>query len=128
MPALPKFLKKIFSDPELETVRDIAVGKLFDAIDDYATWYSEHGLFLPPDFVTDPGTWTIILSKMQRAFKLLNDESYEEGELWDAKHKWDNFGEKDNQKIKELEKEIQEGLALFGKYLFWLTDKKECKS
>ena len=124
MSILPKFLKKLFSDPELETVRDIAVARIFDAVNDYSTWYSEKGLFLFPDYAFDPSTWTNVLFKMQRAFRLLHDELYEEGELWDAKHKWDNFGEKDSKKIEELEKEIQEGLALFGKYLFWITEKE----
>lgn len=120
-------LKRIFRKTPREnvTIRDIAVEALFEAIDDYADWYSEEGLLLPPDYATAPTDWNIALQKMQRAFRLLYEEARKEGDFWEAKHAWDDFKEQDKEKIEQLNKEIEEGLALFGKCLFYLTDTKK---
>lgn len=113
------------------TIRDACVHLLAQDVIDYSDWYEEHGIKLPPDFATDPSGWTEALHKMKRAFSLLLDEKNGEGELYDAKHEWwlrsDRVNQliiPDEEKVKKLEREIAEGLALFGKYLFWMTDDK----
>ena len=105
-----------------DTIRDVTVRALTDAINEYADWSCEQGLYLPPDFATDPTGWAETLRSIQRAFNLLSDELDQTGALWEAKNKWQHYGEKDTEKIEELNKEIIKGLTLFGKYLFYLTD------
>lgn len=112
-----KFLKR-----QPETMRDKTVKTIFSMIEKYSKWYDEHGLYLPPDYASDPSAWSEALHKMSRAFKLLIQEMNGEGELWEAKNKWKKYGEEDTEKIKELEAEIKEGLSLFGSQLFYLTD------
>lgn len=107
------------------SMRDITVSLLAEFLEDYAKWYSAHGIHLPPSFETDPTAWTEALRKMARAFNLLNDEQNKEGELWKAKYEWEEYGEKDVAKIEELEKEIKEGLLLFGQNLYFMTDPKK---
>lgn len=104
------------------TLRDTIVTSVFKNIDEYADWYAEAGLLLPPDFATDPTQWTEALRKMQRAFSLVSEEIDGYGELWEAKNKWKEFNEKDAEEIKLLEQEINEGFALFGKYLYYMND------
>ena len=121
-----RFLKTKKEEP-YRTARDIIVQNISGIINDYVTWHSEHGLFMPPDFATDPTSWLIVLSKMKRSFSLLEEELREEGELWEAKNKWKKFNEQDTEKIEELNAEIVEGLTLFGKYLFYLTEDQRKK-
>lgn len=103
-------------------IRDYSVQALYRLVSDYSDWYEEHGVKLPPDFATDPTAWTVCLQKMKRAFCLLHDEQNGSGPLWNAKHKWAQFGEVDSEEIKDLEQEIHEGLSLFGKYLYYMQD------
>jgi len=118
-----KCFNKIFKKKkEINTIRNVAVESLYHIIEDYSNWYAEHGLYLPPDYATDPSKWTTELQKMKRAFQLLYEEIYEEGELFEAKTKWKEYGQEDIEKIKELEKEIIEGMTLFGSQLLYLTD------
>ena len=121
---MKNIFKKLLHPDGEETIRDIAVLTLYEVISDYSDWQEQHGLYLPPDFATDPTGWAIALQKMKRAFRLLYEEIMSEGELWEAKNKWKDYGEEDVEEIKELNEEIQEGLTLFGKYLFYLTDPK----
>lgn len=108
--------------PKATLVRDIAVMSVFEPLDEYIDWACEQGIYLPPGYETDPTGWNEALRKMQRAFRMLHEEQMEEGELYKAKNEWKQFAEQDVDSIKALEKEIQEGLALFGKYLYFLTD------
>ena len=110
---------------DLVSIRDIAIENLYLAIEDYSDWYQEHGLYLPPDYYTDPSEWNEILHKIKRSFRLLYEEIHGYGELWEAKNKWDKFGQQDTEKIKDLNQEIKEGLDLFGSQLFYLTDPKK---
>jgi hypothetical protein len=82
-------------------------------------------MYLPPDYAKDPSGWSEALHAMKRAFCLLYEELNKEGELWEAKNKWNEFGEQDTEKIEELNGVIKYGLTLFGKYLFYLTDPKK---
>lgn len=111
-----------FDQKKQPTIRDKAVTSLTQMIESYSDWYEEKGLYLPPDYQADPTSWTEALHKVKRAFKMLNDEMDGTGELWEAKNGWSKFGEKDIEKINELEKEIKEGLAIFGQQLLYLTD------
>lgn len=104
------------------TIRELTVRRVFKSLNEYADWACESGLYLPPDYAKDPTGWNEVLRKMQRAFRLLSEELDGEGQLWEAKNKWKQFGEQDKEEVQALEKEIQEGLTLFGKYLFYLTD------
>lgn len=110
---------------KVDTIRDVAVRALYHIVEDYSDWYEEHGLYLPPDYAADPTRWTEDLHRIKRAFKLLYDELDGEGELYAAKTKWSKYGEVDAEEIKHLEKEINEGLEIFGKQLFYLTDPKK---
>jgi len=118
-------VRAYFSGKKQVTIRDIAVQVMTDVISDYSDWYEEKGLYLPPDFATDPAGWTEALHKIKRAFTLLDDEAHQEGELWEAKNRWKEYGEQDAERIKELEHEIQEGLLLFGQNLQYMTDPKK---
>lgn len=113
-----------------QTIRDKVVKTMWRKIENYSDWYEEQGLYLPPDYAADPSGWTEALHKVKRAFLLLKDEMNGEGELWKAKNQWKQFGEQDVEKIQELEKEIKEGLTIFGSQLLFLTDtiKKEDRS
>jgi len=115
-----------FTSKKNLTIRDQCVHLFADEIAGYSDWYEEKGLKLPPDFAQNPSEWTEVLHKMKRAFQLLKEEKDGEGAYWLAKNKWKEFGiiEQDTEEIEEYEEEIQEGLMLFGKYLFWLTDDK----
>jgi hypothetical protein len=108
-----------------KTIRDVAVESLCEMISDYSSWYDEHGLYLPPDYEADPTSWTEALHKVKRAFLLLNDELHQHGELWEAKNKWKKYGEQDSEEINRLNKEIEEGLAIFGAQFFYFTDYKK---
>ena len=108
-------------DGDKETIRDKTVRVLFERVNEYVDWACEEGLYLPPDFATDPTAWATTLRDIQRAFTLLNDELNQEGELWEAKNKWKEFGEKNVEEMEYLNKEVEKGLTLFGKYLFYLT-------
>ena len=107
-----------------ESIRDITVRALYEAITDYSNWYECYGLYLPSSFATDPTGWTEALHKMKRAFQLLYDELHQEGELWDAKQKWVAYGEQDVEQLHDLEKEVTEGIRLFGENLMYMTDPK----
>jgi len=109
----------------VDTIRDVAVDNLYRIVEDYSQWYAEHGIHLPPDYASDPTGWTIALMKMERSFKLLYEEMNGYGELWEAKNGWKKYGAIDIEKINELEREIKEGLSLFGSQLLYLTDPKK---
>lgn len=118
-------LRKVFSEDSKEgskTIRDTAVEALYYAITDYSDWYDEQGLYLPPDYASNPSEWCEVLHQMKRAFRLLFEELHGEGELWAAKSGNGEYTGQDTERVEKLEKEIQEGLALFGKYLYFLTD------
>lgn len=108
-----------------KTIRDTAVKALFDIVSDYSEWYDEHGLYLPPDYMHDPTGWCEDLHKVKRAFTLLYEDLNEKGELWEAKKKWEKFGEQDAEKLKDLNNEILDGLRIFGAQLLYLTDPKK---
>ena len=67
-----------------------------DMVVTYTTWQCEHGKHLPKEFETDPAAWAEILRKIERAWMLLRGWHPERDE--------------------NLRKEIEEGMALFGKY------------
>lgn len=96
--------KDRFAIGKADTIRDTAVKHLAEIIEDYSLWYEEHGIHLPPEYAHDPTGWTNDLQKVREAFLLLEDE--------------------DEEAIKAKEKEIVEGLTIFGKQLFYLTDPK----
>lgn len=80
-------------------------------IKEYARVEAESGIFLPPDFKTDPARWLETLRAMEYSFDELNKEF---------------SGEKiscinDEIKLEERAKKIQKGLELFGKYLMDLN-------
>ena len=114
-------LNKIFKKSK-PNIKDLAIKSLYSAIKDYSVWYANHGLYLPPDYATDPGKWTMDLQGIERAFRLLKEESEGRGELYEAKNKWKQFGETDTEKINDLEKEIKKSLKVFGEELLYLTD------
>lgn len=105
-------------------IRDLTIRAIYEPLTDFVDWSCEQGLYLPPDYEKDPSGWAETLRHMQRAFRMLYEELDGRGELWEAKNKWKDFGEQDTQKVAELEKDIQEGLSLFGKYLFYLIEEK----
>lgn len=105
---LNKFFKK-----KPKSIRDIAVNSLYKEIEEYDKWYPEKGMYLPPDYATDPSGWNEVLHQMSRAFKILDDKDNNRGKIWD---------DSDKIKIAKLEEEIKSGLFLFGKYLYWLDD------
>lgn len=109
---------------KLRDIRGFTVSKIGPLVDAYTEWYAENGLALPPEYATDPSAWTEVLRKMQRAFMLLQTQNTPGSELYEAAHKWDAFNERDADEISLLEQEIKDGLAAFGKYLFWMQDSK----
>lgn len=111
-----------FNGRSKETIRGTAVRELYPLISKYADWNAEHGMYLPPDFASDPTGWANALRDMQRAFRILKEELEGEGELWEAKNRWKKYGQEDSQEICEIEAQIERGLTLFGKYLYFLTN------
>jgi hypothetical protein len=97
-----------------KTIRDLSVEKLYKPVYEYCSWYVEQGIYLPPDYAKDPSGWSEVLNQIKYAFRLLYEYSERSGELWEAR--------KDKEATAKLEKEIQSGFSLFGKYLFFLTD------
>jgi hypothetical protein len=112
------------NDDEPKTIRDVAVEALAPIIEDYSHWYDEHGLYLPPDFATRPTDWCEELHAIKRALNLLKDEKNGEGELWEAKNAWKEYGEHDAEKVEELNKFIDAAFTSIGKQLLYLTDPK----
>ena len=110
--------------PEAFTIRDVVARNVAELMKAYHRWYSEDGLYLPPEYEADPSGWTEALRKMSRAFQLVAHIDDEDGELHNALHKWDSVGEKDVEEIRRLEDEIIEGFTLFGKNLYYLKDDK----
>lgn len=117
--------KSFFRNKKIITVREAAIKNLSSVVSDYSDWYEQFGIYLPPGYETDPTAWTNVLQKMKRAFQLLAEEMNEEGELWEAKNHWKNFNQVDTEKINDLEREIKEGLTLFGTNLIYMTDLKK---
>jgi hypothetical protein len=105
-------------------IRDEAVRVLYPLIKEYSKWYDEHGIYLPPEYKNDPTAWTEALHKMEKSFRMLYENLNEEGELWSAENRWKEFGEKDAEAVKEIEKEIAKGLTLFGSQLVYMVDPK----
>lgn len=101
---------------KVKTIRELTIKRIYPMLDKYIDWACDCGLYLPPDYALDPTSWAEALRKMQRAFRILSMEYEGEGELWKAKV------DKNEEKIARLEADIQEGLTLYGKYLFFLTD------
>lgn len=122
-------LRTAFKGDKLEPVnvslRDITASLLNEFVEDYSDWYERRGIHIPDSYNGDATAYTEDLHKMKRAFRLLAEELEGEGELWDAKHAWEAYGEKDVMKIEELEAEIREGMLLFGKNLYYMTDTKK---
>lgn len=67
-----------------------------DKVEAYTIWQCEHGKHLPDKFKADPAAWTEILRKIERAWVIIRDVYFEEDE--------------------GLIKEVEEGMALFGRY------------
>ena len=120
-----KYFSRIFKrEPKDKIIRDGAVKALYPLIGDYSKWYDEYGIYLPPDYKTDPTAWTEALHKMERAFRILHENLNEEGELWSAENRWKEFGERDADAVREIEKDITKGLTLFGANLVYMIDPK----
>lgn len=107
---------------EQKSIRQVAVENLTDLISDYAEWYHRAGLYLPPAYAADPTGWSEALQKIERAFDLVsgNDDDYT---LAQFNAETGLVG--DLQNLEDLEKEINEGFALFGANLLYLTDIKK---
>lgn len=119
-------LTKLFKGDEetkTKTIRDATIESLYYLVDEYCSWAVEQGTYLPPGYETDPTSWSEVLNSIKRAFRLLFEEMNNEGELWEAKSGGGEYTGQDTEKVEKLEKEIQEGLAHFGKYLFYLQDR-----
>lgn len=100
-------------------IRDYVIKNTYPLIHEYYQWYLEHGLHLPETLAQDPTEWTEILRKMDRAFSLYLTRDDEDGLWQDAKR-----SHRDNELWPKYEAEMQEGFALFGKYLKELRDDK----
>ena len=118
-----EYFSRIFErKSEDKIIRDEAVKVLYPLIKAYSEWYNEHGIYLPPDYKNDPSAWTEALHKMERAFRILHENLNEEGELWSAENRWKEFGERDADAVREIERDIAKGLALFGANLVYMID------
>ena len=123
--AVKNFFSKFKKKEKEITIRDKAVKALCIAVGEYSQWYDEHGLYLPPDYATNPSEWNEVMHKIKRAFRLLYDEMNKEGDLWEVKNKWEKYGQKDVEEIEALEKEIRDGFILFGSQLLYMNDIKK---
>lgn len=59
----------------------------------YTTWQCEHGRYLPKEFHGDPAAWAEVLRKIELAWTRVRDNGIEGNEA-----------------------QVEEGMALFGKY------------
>lgn len=122
---LNKMLNKVLrgeDEKETKTIRDATIENLYYLVDEYCSWYVEQGLYLPPGYETNPTGWNEVLNSIKRAFRLLFEDMNGEGQYYEAKKLAGSDG-KDSADLEKIEKDIQEGLAYFGKHLFHLTDR-----
>lgn len=100
----------------------------------FNTWQKEHGVGTPADFANNPAEWLEVLNKMEKAFENMARDNFSCGFGVDDFHsvpskadfkepldyeqalkEWHRVSDRRN-------KEIEEGLALFGKYYQGLWD------
>lgn len=91
-------LSRGYDDTEVWNLDDALTALIQPRLKCYVTWQTEHGSATPDEFAKDPAAWLEVLRKMERAFDLLVDSR---SSLTDTP---------------EAQQEIEEGLALFGRY------------
>jgi hypothetical protein len=103
-----------YSDPDVWNLNSFIIKKTYAPLKDFVKNYEEHGMSLPTEFATDPGTWLMILKKIEFAF----DSS------WDDEFEIENRFTKgmNNEQVKEHYLKVEEGLTLFGRYIHDLWD------
>lgn len=107
-------LTRGYSDLDVMLVGDFVFEKTYKPLKKFIKHYEEHGMALPLEFATDPGTWLSILKKIEFAFD----------SEWSVQNEIENRFTKGmtDEKIKEHDKKVEEGFTLFGKYLLYLYD------
>lgn len=104
------------TSPCVMELNRLIVSRLKEHISNYVIHQEEQGMYLPKEFETNPAAWLIVLGKIRFAF----DQTY---------LKMNNLENpvtknKNATQLSDIDKQIQEGFELFGKYLL---DLKEIK-
>lgn len=102
-------------------IRTFVIDKVAPVIEEYASWYAEFGVSLPPAYELDPTGWTIVLWKINRAFELAKTIDDEDSE-WAEARACENV-EIREKLLADLQDEVTSGFRLFGKHLMDLFDK-----
>lgn len=103
-----------YADPDVWNLNSFIIGKTYAPLKEFVQNYEEHGMSLPDEFATDPGTWLNILKKIELAFDSVWDDEFE---------KENRFTKGMNtEQVKEHNLKVEEGLTLFGKYIRNLWD------
>lgn len=89
------------------------IEKLYSPLKDFIAHYETHGMSLPMEFATDPGTWLMILKKIEYAFDAEYEKICGEDDMIYGLNK---------KQLEEHDEKVQEGFELFGKYLRDLWD------
>lgn len=126
---------KGYSDDQVWGLNSAITTYVYPRLKEFYRWQSEHGRSVPIDFEKDPASWLEVLRKMVRAFELMMIDDYELGaEKWEETFgvpKMVDFGTKEEYERawqgylsgqEKINKEIQEGIELFGKYMRNLWD------
>lgn len=110
-------MSKLKSEPNIFDTAEMTeswVSPLAPRIDEYVDWYAENGLYLPKEYAQRPSDWTEVLRKIQRAFNLMAQTKRT------ARQELDNAITKkkagDESEFNTLVRDVDEGLALFGKH------------
>lgn len=106
-------ITKGYCEEDVWNLNSFIVNKTYKPLKEFVKHYEEHGLALPAEFATDPGSWTLILKKIEYAFD----------DVYNSEHDYDYDRTRyTGEKLEEHYKKVEEGLTLFGKYLRNLWD------
>ena len=121
IPNVPNILKwkvqriiKGYSDYDIYNLNSFIFNKTYKPLKIFIKHYEEHGMSLPSEFASDPGTWLLILKKIEFAFDAhWADENDEENHFTKGMT---------SEQIEEHYKKVEEGFTLFGRHIRDLWD------
>ena len=103
-----------YSESDVSDLSSYILDKVYYPLKSFIKDYEEHGMHLPIEFASDPGSWLMILKKIEFAFDVVYSEEYGDKNGYTL-----NMNE---EQIKEHNLKVEEGLTLFGKYMRDLWD------
>lgn len=109
-------LTRGYSDQDTWDVEHFVIRKVHGPLMQFVEDYEEGGMSLPTEFASDPAAWLMILKKIEYAV----DQKWKEDFEFDEYHdRWIKMTDEERTKH---QKDIDEGLELFGRWLQNLWD------